>query len=65
MLDGGGGPAVLTSVANETCLAWLPGWESIRPTAWPSPIRDRQDGSFEQQELSGRDGSGWLQRGLG
>ena len=37
-----------------------PGWESSRPTAWPSPIRDRQDDSFEQQEVSGRDGSGWL-----
>ena len=32
-----------------------PGWESSRPTAWPSPIRDRQDDSFEQQEVSGRD----------
>ena len=41
-----------------------PGWKSSRPTAWPSPIRDRQDGSFEQQEVSGRDGSGWLQKGL-
>ena len=33
-----------------------PGWESSRPTTWPSPIRDRQDDSFEQQEVSGRDG---------
>ena len=41
-----------------------PGWKSSRPTAWPSPIRDRQDDSFEQQEVSGRDGSGWLQKGL-
>ena len=41
------------------------GWESSCPKAWPSPIRDRQDGSFEQQEVSGRDGSGWLQKGLG
>ena len=31
--------------------------------AWPSPIRDRQDDSFEQQEVSGRDGSGWPDEG--
>ena len=42
-----------------------PGWESSRPTAWPSPIRDRQDDGFEQQEVSGREGLGWLQKGLG
>ena len=30
-----------------------PGWKSSRPTAWPSPIRDRQDDNFEQQEVSG------------
>jgi len=41
-----------------------PGWKSSRPATWPSPIRDRQDNSFEQQEVSGRDGSGWLQKGL-
>ena len=28
--------------------------ESSRPTAWLSPIRDRQDDSFEQQKVSGR-----------
>ena len=37
-----------------------PGWKSSRPTAWPSPISDRQDDSFEQQEVSGRDGSGFV-----
>ena len=27
-----------------------PGWESSRPTTWPSPIRDWQDDNFERQE---------------
>ena len=33
-----------------------PGWRSSRPTAWPSPFRDRQDDGFERQEVRGRDG---------
>jgi len=30
-----------------------PGWKSGRPTAWPLPIRDRQDDICRQQEVGG------------
>ena len=37
--------ACRTSVRRDS---HQPGWRISRPTAWPSPIRDRQDDSFGQ-----------------